>query len=134
MSSSDAKSRFAGAVARAKASRKATDPTPEETARLLKKRTLILGEEDESDSEPEIVAVTTTQVSKATEILLRKIEAINPYYGNGEDQHLAECRCECCKLMYPSDNEHSDSQNIDSFLETSRPLQLQAAPPSPDAA
>ena len=81
-----------------KNSRKREEMGDTEIPRLLKKRTLILGEEVESSSSEE---------EEANEDTIAKINRLFPGWWQ-EDQHLAECRCQFCQLMFgrtPADPE-----------------------------
>lgn len=83
--------------------RKACDPT-EQRERLLKKRTLILGENDSSDDEVEVVV--------KEESTHEKVERLFPGWWE-QDQHPAECWCEFCLLMFSQSQAQPQAPHVE---------------------
>ena len=117
-------------LARAKTSRKVERTNDEaETARILKKRTLILGETSDGEESVEEVKQEST---------MEKIDRLFPGWWE-QDQHLAECGCDFCKLMFGRQDDASNARPLQGTIIMSTPRQrdhmLQDdSPKSPTAA
>ena len=95
----------------------------EATQRLLKKRTLILGEVDSSSDEMD-----------DSESFGSKLDRMFPGWWE-EDQHVAECRCDFCLFYHGHSPAHSDGEPpLSSALSPAGQPEQAAAPPSPVAA
>ena len=117
-------------LTRAKNSRKLEEQNDEaETARILKKRTLVLGETSDGEDDVEEVKQEST---------MEKIDRLFPRWRE-EDQHLAECGCDFCKLMFGCQDDASNARPLqDTVLSSTSqldpPVHQEEPPKSPTVA